>query len=733
MTSIIRLTPVSGSMGESPPCYLLQIDDFRFLLDTGWDEQFDQEFIANLTKYVDKIDAVLLSHPDTYHLGALPYVVGKLGLNAPVYATIPIWKMGQMFMYDSYLNHHNTEEFNLFNLDDVDAAFDKIVQLQFGQIVNLKGKGHGISITPLPAGHTLGGTVWKISKTGEDDIYYAIDHNNKKERHLNGCELEKIQRPGILITNAFNALYVQEKRRKRDDMLMTVLTHTLRMNGNVLIGTDTAGRSLELTLMLDQMWRMKDSGLAPYSLVFLNNVAFNVLEFAKSQIEWMGEKLQKAHESTRVNPFQLRNVQVCHTLLELSQIASPKVVVTSSADLESGFARELFLQWCQSSNNSVILTNRTSPGTLARRLIEDHSPGKCITIEVKQKLRLEGKELEEYQIKKKQEHKRKVEEDSSDSEGEFSAKKHNVMKSNGNHVNGNGHLDDIFKIATNGVKCVYNDERKRKFDDYGEIIRPEDFKENGTRGSNNAKRIKQNHKRKSESDNAEGNEPPMKYICIKQTVAVNCMVHFIDFEGRSDVESCVKMMQEMQPHKLVIVRGTPQATTALETLCKSLLPNSKIYKPGIGQVIDLTSGNQLLQVTLTDSLMSSVQFQKLRGMELAWVDSIVNSDKSHNSKTDRKVSCLFDSPTLEPSHMKVSPPRKSLFVNKLRLSEFKQILSKHGIESQYKEGVLQVKCPNGMVYIQRHSESRELIVEGDGLTDEYYKIRSLLYDQFAIL
>lgn len=56
------------------------------------------------------------------------------------------------------------------------------------------------------------------------------------------------------------------------------------MGGNVLIASDTAGRSLELALMLDQMWRMKDSGLSAYSLVFLNNVAFNVLEFAKGQV-----------------------------------------------------------------------------------------------------------------------------------------------------------------------------------------------------------------------------------------------------------------------------------------------------------------------------------------------------------------------------------------------------------------------------------------------------------------
>jgi len=90
-------------------------------------------------RHVHQIDAVLLSYPDVYHLGALPYLVGKLGLKCPVYATIPVYKMGQMFLYDLYQSRHNSEEFDLFTLDDIDAAFDQIVQLKYSQTVQLKG------------------------------------------------------------------------------------------------------------------------------------------------------------------------------------------------------------------------------------------------------------------------------------------------------------------------------------------------------------------------------------------------------------------------------------------------------------------------------------------------------------------------------------------------------------------------------------------------------------------
>ena len=45
---------------------------------------------------------MLLSYPDFAHLGALPVAVGKLGLTCPIYATVPVYKMGLMFLYDLY-------------------------------------------------------------------------------------------------------------------------------------------------------------------------------------------------------------------------------------------------------------------------------------------------------------------------------------------------------------------------------------------------------------------------------------------------------------------------------------------------------------------------------------------------------------------------------------------------------------------------------------------------------
>ena len=37
-------------------------------------------------------------------------------------------------------SHQNYEDFDVFSLDDVDAAFEKIIQLKYSQNVSLKGK-----------------------------------------------------------------------------------------------------------------------------------------------------------------------------------------------------------------------------------------------------------------------------------------------------------------------------------------------------------------------------------------------------------------------------------------------------------------------------------------------------------------------------------------------------------------------------------------------------------------
>jgi hypothetical protein len=51
MSSIIQFQVISGVYSDAPLCYLLQIDEYKFLLDCGWNENFSPEIIDEYKKY----------------------------------------------------------------------------------------------------------------------------------------------------------------------------------------------------------------------------------------------------------------------------------------------------------------------------------------------------------------------------------------------------------------------------------------------------------------------------------------------------------------------------------------------------------------------------------------------------------------------------------------------------------------------------------------------------------
>lgn len=205
-TSIIKLHTFSGASDNFPPCYILQVDDFYCLLDCGWSDTLPESRIAEIGKWMKKISAVLISHPSLRHLGLLPILYGRYGLRCEIYATIPVCKLGQLVCYDEFQSRFLSEDFKLFNLDDVDNVFKLVVPVKYSQTTNLQGRGRGLIVTPLPSGHMLGGTIWKIVKD-ETDIIYAVDFNNEKSPHLNGAAFDACIRPRLLIIDASNSLY----------------------------------------------------------------------------------------------------------------------------------------------------------------------------------------------------------------------------------------------------------------------------------------------------------------------------------------------------------------------------------------------------------------------------------------------------------------------------------------------------------------------------------------------
>lgn len=96
---------------------------------------------------------------------------------------------------------------------------------------------------------------------------------------------------------------------------------------------------------------------------------------------------------------------------------------------------------------------------------------------------------------------------------------------------------------------------------------------------------------------------------------VRAQITFIDFEGRSDGESVQKIVSQIRPRRVIIVRGSPDSTAAL---CASVAKatDAKIFVPNKLEVVDATTESHIYQIRLTDQLLSSLDFQKGKDAEV---------------------------------------------------------------------------------------------------------------------
>ncbi|KAF5333487.1 hypothetical protein D9611_002645 [Ephemerocybe angulata] len=500
---MITFTPLAGaarSTSTTPLSYVLQVDDVRILLDCGspdWmqepspfsenmqtDEESStppwQEYCDKLKKVAPTIDLVLLSHGDLAHCGLYPWANTHWGLKAPAYTTLPVQAMGRIAVTEDVeglraeinIGEEPTEKAEgedvemedkpeeearpetpvpgpkgkcVATLIEVQDSFDSINTLRYSQPIHLQGKCQGLTITAFSAGHTLGGTIWKIRSPSSGTILYAVNINHMKERHLDGTVLmmrpgntifESLVRPDVLITDAERASVLTSRRKDRDAALIDTITATLSSRSSLLLPCDSSTRILELLVLLDQHWSYSK---LHFPICLLSRTGREMLTFVRSMMEWLGGTISKEdvgddgkrryHNRRRRDEeegedalgalaLRFKHLEFFpnpQALLQRHSSKDPKLILAVPASLSHGPSRHLFADFAAVPDNVVLLTQRGPEGTLSRSLF-DHwneaqrgdttwDKGKIgrnvmldgsIKLKMCHKVPLQGAELEEY-------------------------------------------------------------------------------------------------------------------------------------------------------------------------------------------------------------------------------------------------------------------------------------------------------------------------------------------------
>lgn len=394
MTVDIEVIPISND-SELFHCAILRIGSIRILLDCGWTEQLNVDQYVELPPSVfSQIDAVLLSHYTLNHVGALPYLMfrtlGKkmrllqdlAGGSLPrVIATEAVRRLGELTLasihedLDKVKNPSVSDDSYSYTVEDIVTAFACVQPVQFNETVEIVSKDGRtrISITAQPAGKLIGGAYFVIT-TGSQRIVYAVDYSLLAGKAVAGLSIAPARSPCVLVTDAAPRPIKgsEDSQMIQSGNLMTSIKQTLRTGGNVLIPVDATGDVLELLLLIESAYSL-DAALQVYPVVFLSPLGDVVLDQVKTRMEWMSHHVLNEFEQSQnftAHPFLLQHVQFCSNLPEFyEKYSTAKLIISTSANLDYGDSRELFVRMSADPSNLVILTQSPLPNSLAERVI----------------------------------------------------------------------------------------------------------------------------------------------------------------------------------------------------------------------------------------------------------------------------------------------------------------------------------------------------------------------------
>lgn len=185
-------------------------------------------------------------------------------------------------------------------------------------------------------------------------------------------------------------------------------------------------------------------------------------------------------------------------------------------------------------------------------------------------------------------------------------------------------------------------EKRRRFDDFGEVIDVSAWLRKGRVLDQNAEsdeakalRLKNSAEVKQVS-NSFGHAPnsdimkapeevPSKYITAQISIQMKCKVFFVDLEGVQDGRALKNILPHVNPRRLVrlpttlrrrnkanskqiIVQASSEATDSLVEACKiTRSMNADIFTPTLGETIRIGEDMRNFTIALSDATMSSVK------------------------------------------------------------------------------------------------------------------------------
>jgi len=270
-------------------------------------------------------------------------------------------------------------------------------------------------------------------------------------------------------------------------------------------------------------------------------------------------------------------------------------------------------------------------------------------------------------------------------------------------------------------------EKHSIFDDYGEGIVMSDLLSDNTPTFELKKEEPQKMEIEQDTEISTDKEMPTKCITSSILLNIKASIQFVDSQGKADGRSIKTILQnDVTPRKLILIHGSDAAKDSLVKHCEKTLKNicKLVLCPKNNELIDVSSDTNVFKVKLKESISDGLEFHKVGGYKLTYINCQMQLPNIEEGQTGAPLLTEITS-----GHV---PGHRAVFIGDLKLNDFKQLLIHSGFKAELFGGVLLVGDGNVALRKEEVDGTSGIKLEGV-ISEEYFKIRDILYHQFVVL
>lgn len=359
--------------------HLLELDRKLVLVDCGLFQGQRELRALNWEEFpVDpaKIDAVVITHAHTDHIGYLPKLVRE-GFQGPIYATQSSVGIAKISLPDGgRLQEEEAEHRNrkgltrhdpalpLFTEADAYRALKRFSAVRFGQDQKLPG---GATLRFHPAGHILGSALAEIFFANGERIVFSGDLGRYDRPLLQDPARIEFAEYLVLESTYGDRLHSTEDPM---DLLEGVLKEAYEKRSVVLVPSFAIGRTQELLYYINQL---VESGRVPSIAIYVDSPMANATTLLYNQ---KAEDLDIEAKQAFVkgdSPLEGANVVFVRDRAaskQLNDAKGPMVVIAGSGMLSGGRIIFHLQHRLDDPSTTVLITGYQAAGTKGRELLE---------------------------------------------------------------------------------------------------------------------------------------------------------------------------------------------------------------------------------------------------------------------------------------------------------------------------------------------------------------------------